>query len=327
MVSRNERAAVARMNVELAGILRSLRQESRAPRMMVMGLGGVMAALGAEGAAVIHCPPGAFADEPEILHRAGAVGLNMNTAGMLLGQAEIGAPALSQEASGRPIAVAVCRERGSEKFGMALWRRRGARAWTSDDAALLDAMAGVIWLLIAWDVGQHDLASASRTDPLTALLNQRSFIAEVTRHIVRLDRDKLPGTLMVAEVDNLDSVHEMLGPDGGDQVLRRAAVLLQGAVRPSDLVGRMGDAEFAIWLGGADHLTAAERAESLCLEAPGRIVAPDQVSVLDVSFSIGIAAHRTGESSADLARRASQAMREVKLAGGGYWRVSLGEST
>jgi diguanylate cyclase (GGDEF)-like protein len=315
------------MNVELAGILRSLRQESRAPRMMVTGLGGVMAALGAEGAAVIHCPPGAFADKPEVLHHAGAIGLNMNTAGMLLGQAEIGAPALSQEASGRPIAVAVCRERGSEKFGMALWRRRGARAWTGDDAALLDAMAGIIWLLIARDVGQLDLASASRTDPLTALLNQRSFIAEVTRHIARLDRDKLPGTLMVAEVDNLDSVHEMLGHDGGDQVLRRAAVLLQGAVRPSDLVGRMGDAEFAIWLGGADHLTAAERAESLCLEAPGRIVAPDQVSVLDVSFSIGIAAHRTGESFADLARRASQAMREVKLAGGGYWRVSLGEST
>jgi diguanylate cyclase (GGDEF)-like protein len=322
MISRSGRAAIVRMNVELSGILRILRQESRSPRMVAMGLDAVMAALGAEGGAVIRCPSGVFAEEPEVLHRAGALGLTMKMAGMLLGQAEIAKPALAQEANGRPIATAVCRQRGSEKFGLVLWRRRGARAWTEDDAALLDAMAGITWLLIARDTGQHDLASASRTDPLTALLNQRSFVAEVTRHIVRLDRDRLPGTLLIAEVDNLDSVHRMLGLDGGDQVLRRAAVLLQGAVRPSDLVGRMGEAEFAVWLGGADHLTAAERAESLCLEAPGRIVAPDQVSVLDVSFSIGIAAHRSGETFADLALRAGQAMREVKQSGGGYWRVS-----
>ena len=45
--------------------------------------------------------------------------------------------------------------------------------------------------------------------------------------------------------------------------------------------------------------------------------------VPEVSFSIGIATRFGSESFADLARRASSAMREVKLAGGGYWRVSL----
>src|SRR5690348_119237 len=115
MISRSGRAAVVRMNVELAGILRSLRQESRTPRMVAMGLDAVMASLGAEGGAVIRCPPGAFTEEPEVLHRVGAVGLTMKMAGMLLGQAEIGTPALAQEANGRPIATAVCRQRGSEK--------------------------------------------------------------------------------------------------------------------------------------------------------------------------------------------------------------------
>ncbi len=100
-------------------------------------------------------------------------------------------------------------------------------------------------------------------------------------------------------------------------------MLLQSAVRPTDLLGRTGDAEFAVWLSGADHLTAAERAEALCLEAPGKIGAPLQTAVPEVSFSIGIATRFGSESFADLARRASSAMREVKLAGGGYWRVSL----
>jgi diguanylate cyclase (GGDEF)-like protein len=323
MVTRNERAATSRMNVELTAMLRGLRQESRAPRMMAMGLNRAMAALGAEGAAVIRALPDAVLEEPEVLHRAGIIGPPGAMASTLLWQAEIGVPAFSHEPNGRPIFVAVCRHTGSEKLGLVLWRRRGARAWTSEDGTLADAMAGIVWLLMEREAGRRDLAGASRTDPLTALLNQRSFIAEATRHIVRLDRDNQPGTLMLAEVDNLASVQEMLGPEGGDHVLRRAAVLLQSAVRPSDLVGRMGEAEFGIWLSGADHLTAAERAENLCLEAPGKIVEPGHSAVLDVSFSIGIATRQAGESFTDLARRAGHAMREVKLAGGGYWRVSL----
>jgi len=326
MVTRTERSAISRMNVEMTGILRVLRQESRAPQMMAAGLTAVMAAFGAEGAAVIRGASGAASEEPEVLHRAGMIGPPATMAGTLLWQAEIGIPALSHEPNGRPIAVAICRHSSSEKLGLVLWRRRGARAWSTDDAPLVDSMAGIIWLLLERDASRRDLASASRTDPLTALLNQRAFIVEATRHIVRLDRDNEPGTLMLAEVDNLDSVQAMLGPEGGDQVLRRAAVLLQGAVRPSDLVGRMGEAEFGIWLSGADHLTAAERAENLCLEAPDKIVEPGHATVLDVSFSIGIASRRTGESFADIARRAGHAMREVKLAGGGYWRVSLGQS-
>ena len=245
---------------------------------------------------------------------------------MLLWQAEIGEPALSQELSGRPVAVAVCRDSIGERLGLVVWRRLDARTWNSEDGRLLDSIAGVVWLLLDRASNEHGFTGAARTDPLTALLNRRAFVAEATRHIMRLDRDRLPGTLLLAEVDNLENVSLLLGPDGADRVLRRAAVLLQSTVRPTDLVGRTGDAEFAVWLDGTDHITAAERAESLCLEAPGKIVGPTHASLPDVSFSIGIATHQPGESFGDLARRASQVMRDVKLAGGGYWRVSLAQT-
>ena len=280
-----------------------------------------MASLGADGAAVIRGTDAA--EEPEIIHRAGAIGFPAATAAMLLWRAEVGMPALSQEANGRPIAVAVCRQGSAEKLGLALWRRRGACGWSGEDVQLVDCVAGIIWLLLEREVSQRDIVRSTRMDPLTALLNQRSFVAEATRHIARLDRDDLPGTLMLADVDNMESTNLLHGSNAGDQVLRRAAMLLQSAVRPTDLLGRTGDAEFAIWLSGADYLTAAERAENLCLEAPGMIGAPANADVPEVSFSIGIATREAGETFADLARRASQAMREVKVAGGGYWRVSL----
>jgi diguanylate cyclase (GGDEF)-like protein len=261
-------------------------------------------------------------EEPEILHRAGVVGLTNSSAGLLLWRAELGTPAMSQETTGRPLAVAVCRGSTKEKLGLALWRRRGARAWSGEDIMLVDAVAGVVWLMLERDGSNREMLRSSRMDPVTALLSQRSFVAEATRHIARLDRDNIPGTLMLAEVDNIERVTLQQGGDGADAALRRAAMLLQSAVRPTDLLGRTGDAEFAVWLSGADYLTAAERAEALCLEGPTPD-SPQKAVLPEVSFSIGIATRETGETFAELARRASQAVREVKVAGGGYWRVSL----
>ncbi len=310
------------MNAELSGILRSLRHESRVPEMMALGLESIMASLGAEGAAIIRGSP-STEEEPEIVHRAGMIGFPAATAAMLLWRAEVGTPALSHEENGRPIAVAICRQASGEKLGLVLWRRRGARGWGGEDIPLMDCVAGIIWLLLEREAGLRDIARSTRMDPLTALLNQRSFVAEATRHIARLERDDLPGTLMLADVDNLENTKLLQGSGAGELVLRRAAILLQGAIRPTDLLGRTGDAEFAVWLSGADYLTAAERAENLCLEAPGKANAEPDAVVPEVSFSIGIATRCSGEGFADLARRATQAMREVRVAGGGYWRVSL----
>jgi diguanylate cyclase (GGDEF)-like protein len=321
MTTQSERAAVSRMNMELAGILRCLRRESRADKMMAAGLNAIMAAVGADGVAVIGGVPEG-GEELAILHRAGAIGQPAATAHSLLTRALIGTPAHATEPNGRPLIAAICRDGGDDKLGLLLWRRRGARIWAAEDVPLVDAIAGIVWLLMDREESQREFYRSTPIDPLTALLNQRTFVAEATRHIARLDRDDLPGTLMLADVDNLDGVAQKLGPDGGDQVLRRAAMLLRSAVRPTDLVGRIGETEFAVWLSGADHLTAAERAEDLCLEAPGKIVAQDS-DVPEVSFSIGIASRQAGETFTDLSRRARQAMRQVKREGGGYWRVSL----
>jgi diguanylate cyclase (GGDEF)-like protein len=323
MTTQSERAAIARMNAGLADILRGLRREQRQSQMMATGLDAMITVLGAEGAAVIRSAPGAASVEPEVLHRTGMIGLPAMSAAVLLWRAAIGTPVLSAEPSGRPMAVGLCRENPGEKVGVVFWRTRAAQGWSGEDVPLLDAVAGVVWLLMERELGQRDAYGSSSIDALTALLNQRTFVAEATRHIARLDRDALPGTLMMAEVDNLESAGLRAGSDAGDLVLRRAAMLLRSAVRPTDLVGRTGKAEFSIWLSGADHLTAAERAEDLCLEPPRPV---GETAVCEVSFSIGIATRQAGENFADLARRAGEAMRRVRREGGGYWRVSLGRS-
>jgi diguanylate cyclase (GGDEF)-like protein len=332
----DEHAATMHMSRELTELLRGVRREGRARQMMATGLRAIMAAMRADGVAVIRAVPDPAPTDPDVIYRAGSIGMPAASAALLLWRAKIGSPALSVESNGRPIMIGVCRDSSSDKVGVAFWRRAGAAAWTGDDVPLADALAGIVWLLMDRGPNQRDVFRNASLDALTALLNQRSFVAEATRHIARLDGDNLPGTLMLAQVDNLETVVPALGADAGDRVLRRAASLLRGAVRPTDLVARTGDAEFAVWLSGMDHLTAAERAESLCMEAPGRITPPGIIPSGitpsgttpkgGVTFSIGIATREPGESFADLVRRAGHAMQQVKSEGGGYWRVSLGKA-
>ena len=316
-------AALARAGEEIAGLLRALRGRPHARSLMSEVLEAIARAADAEGVVLVR----ASADEPrEALYRHGAVGALGGKAAGLLRRARVGTPMMGRDSDERSLAVSICHQDAAETVALLLWRGKDASAWTTEDAAFVDASAGILWLVLDRETSRTEYIRSLRTDPVTALLNRRTFVAEASRHIGRLTREEAPATLLLAEIDNLPTVIATLGTEGGDQMLRRAAVLLQNTVRPTDLVGRIGDAEFAVWLTGADHMTAAERAESLCLVAPKRIAGPDHARLPDVSFSIGIAARRAGERYDDVARRANAAKHVVKKAGGGHWRVSLCQS-
>lgn len=82
-------------------------------------------------------------------------------------------------------------------------------------------------------------------DPLTGLLNRRSFLS----HAIGRAGDQL---LLIADLDHFKLVNETIGHDGGDEVLRRFARTLRSAVPADALIARIGGEEFAI-------VTAADR--------------------------------------------------------------------
>ena len=112
-----------------------------------------------------------------------------------------------------------------------------------------------------------------------------------------------------------------------DKALCAVASLLREACRPTDLIARLGGDEFAIWLNGADHMTAAERAERLRVDGPRKLVAVTGPDGAALTMSIGIATRRAGggEDIEAVIRRADGAMYEVKRFGRGHWRVAREE--
>ena len=219
--------------------------------------------------------------------------------------------------------AAVCLTRFGAHDGLALWRSPGSRGWDHEDRLLVEAAASLIRMVLEHEAIQMEMGRQARTDPLTGLLNRRAFLEDMARRIDRLDRDEQPGTLMFVDLDYFKAVNDRLGHEVGDQVLQRLAGMLRRTLRPSDLVARLGGDEFALWMDGADHMTAAERAERLCLEVPRELLEIVGTTGPEPTVSVGIATRAvvSGEAIDSLLRRADLAMYEVKRSGRGHWRV------
>ncbi|MFV0625548.1 diguanylate cyclase domain-containing protein [Sphingomonas sp. ac-8] len=77
------------------------------------------------------------------------------------------------------------------------------------------------------------------TDPLTGLLNRRAFLAQAVGRLA-------PQQLLVADVDHFKRVNDLVGHDGGDEVLRVVARTLRRTVPAGTVIARLGGEEFAI---------------------------------------------------------------------------------
>jgi len=77
------------------------------------------------------------------------------------------------------------------------------------------------------------------TDPLTGLLNRRSFLSQAIGR---------PGaqTLLILDLDHFKQVNDTLGHDGGDEVLRVVARTLRTVAPANALIARFGGEEFAL---------------------------------------------------------------------------------
>ncbi len=155
----------------------------------------------------------------------------------------------------------------------------------------------MIRVVLEHEAIQEELANQSRNDPLTGLFNRRAFADELTRRIDRLEREQLPGTLMIIDVDGLERLNKSAGLDTGDAALSALASLLRATFRPADLLGRLGSDEFAAWLDGADDFAAAERAEALRVGGASILadIAAGHEPALSVSIGIGTRWPGSGE--------------------------------
>ncbi|MEQ1899522.1 MAG: GGDEF domain-containing protein [Devosia sp.] len=135
----------------------------------------------------------------------------------------------------------------------------------------------------------HDLISyAARHDRMTGLLNREGFMADLSRAHDALEQS----VLLIVDADFFKSINDRFGHAAGDSALIAIATAIQRAVRPMDLVGRIGGEEFGILVRHVSTSVAAEVSEKVRLEVAETVWGPDEQLPISLSVSIGGAAIR-----------------------------------
>jgi diguanylate cyclase (GGDEF)-like protein len=152
-------------------------------------------------------------------------------------------------------------------------------------------------------------------DDLTKVLNRRHFLDSLKTAFSRAQHHDRPLAVMMIDADDFKQVNARHGHSAGDDVLRVMAERCRGAVRESDIVGRVGGEEFAVALTDTDMTGALETAERL-----RRGVAAEPFAVggdkLYLTVSVGVAARRAlGSDPGDLLRFADRALYAAKANG------------
>ena len=94
------------------------------------------------------------------------------------------------------------------------------------------------------------LQREASTDALTGLHNRREFESGMVREMERARRMQVPLSLAILDIDFFKRINDQHGHDVGDAVLREVAATLQGQIRKSDLLARIGGEEFALVMLG-----------------------------------------------------------------------------
>jgi diguanylate cyclase len=157
----------------------------------------------------------------------------------------------------------------------------------------------------------------SMTDPLTTLANRKYFEEVLARSIAAASASAEPMALLLADIDHFKTFNDTHGHLTGDQVLRLVGMAVKQNVKGEDMAARYGGEEFAVVLPRtamreavaiADQIRRTVMSKELMKRSTGEHLGR-------VTVSIGVAAHRRGDTIHALIERADGCLYAAKRNG------------
>ncbi len=153
-------------------------------------------------------------------------------------------------------------------------------------------------------------------DSKTGLYNHNFFIHRLNEQISRSQRNKLPFSVIVMDIDKFKTFNDTFGHLAGDEVILHLASQLKTCVREGDIISRFGGEEFTVLLCNSGRQEAQIAAERIRTSIE-KMVTIYQGNTLKVTVSLGVATHNGYEQleSSTMIKRADKALYKSKKAG------------
>jgi diguanylate cyclase (GGDEF)-like protein len=195
------------------------------------------------------------------------------------------------------------------------------RIWADDpedrllpSTALLEALAvfaNQATMAIVAAERLEQLRALAEQDPLTGLLNRRTFMRELEEEVERARRYDRSLALVLCDLDHFKALNDTHGHPTGDEALRRLADVVGTGLRSGDGAFRIGGDEFALLLPEATEAEAEAAAHRMA--SAFRVAADPAFSDLGITFGVATVPDDAIDAEA-LIRRADAALYERKRA-------------
>jgi diguanylate cyclase (GGDEF)-like protein len=151
------------------------------------------------------------------------------------------------------------------------------------------AMVLGMFFLVAYSIAaikklflkEHEHAD---TDDLTGVANIRFFYEQARIEISRSAAYKRPLTLAYISIDDLRHVNDTLGHIAGDYLLHEVARIMRTTLRSTDLISRLGGAQFAVLMPE----TSNENATAVVYKVQEQLMQAVNKKGWPVTFSTGV---------------------------------------
>jgi diguanylate cyclase (GGDEF)-like protein len=158
------------------------------------------------------------------------------------------------------------------------------------------------------------LASLISRDSMTGLANHTKVKEQLEAEVHRAERDGLPLSFAMVDIDHFKSVNDTYGHWTGDVVIKTISQVLRQRLRKTDIVGRYGGEEFAIILPNT-NIAAAERVMDEIRKGFTNICHVSDDKKFYLTFSCGIAGCPPIDDPATLIKSADEALYVAKNRG------------
>lgn len=107
-------------------------------------------------------------------------------------------------------------------------------------------------------VSLEKMTRLARTDQLTGILNRRAFFRQAGKRL----KQNPQGAMLMIDLDDFKAINDTYGHGIGDMALKSLVQTIRSYIRETELFGRIGGEEFAVFLPVGLH-DAYKRAETI----------------------------------------------------------------
>ncbi|HTZ72731.1 MAG TPA: GGDEF domain-containing protein [Candidatus Aquilonibacter sp.] len=172
-----------------------------------------------------------------------------------------------------------------------------------------------------WERRQEKLAGYGALDPMTGVLTEGFMLSHLRENLRTFHECQVPFGVVSIQADKLDGLKEKYGPGVAPLVLRLIGQTLENCLRPTDFLGRRGEAAFFAILTECSQFDIDKVCERLKRSVHG-VKVNWWGDRLPVTASLGATTVRTEDTVEDILARVDRSLLKSVAAGGNLISVA-----